>query len=58
MKAGYFKTVEGEKFTAVAERGGYWKVRNNLDMSMEALCITKEEAEKTAAELNALEIRN
>lgn len=55
MKAkGYFKTVEGDRFYIKPIRGGYWAVMNKLDKSRESLCITKEEAENLASELNAL----
>ena len=46
MKAkGYFKEITGERFYTKKIKGGYWGVYNRLDMSLESLCISKEEAE-------------
>lgn len=55
MKAkGYFKTVTGDRFYVKPIRGGYYGVYNKLDMSLESLCLSKEEADNTAIELNNL----
>lgn len=55
MKAiGYFKTVTGDRFYIKPVRGGYYGVYNKLDMSLESLCLSKQEAENTALELNNL----
>ena len=55
MKAiGYFKTVTGDRFYIKPVRGGYYGVYNKLDMSLDSLCLSKQEAENTALELNNL----
>lgn len=55
MKAvGYFKTVTGDRFYVKPIRGGYYGVYNNLDKSLESLCLSKEEADNMATELNSL----
>ena len=55
MKAkGYFKEITGERFYTKKIKGGYWGVYNRLDMSLESLCISKEEAEAECEKLNQL----
>lgn len=55
MKAkGYFKEITGERFYTKKIKGGYWGVYNRLDMSLESLCISKEEAEAECEKLNGL----
>lgn len=55
MKAtGFFKTVTGDRFYIKSIRGGYFGVYNKLDMSLESLCLSKQEAEDLAKELNDL----
>lgn len=51
---GYFKTVTGDRFYIKPVRGGYYGVYNKLDMSLESLCLSKDEAERMAFELNSL----
>ncbi len=53
---GFFKEVTGPRFYVKPIRGGYWGVYNKLDRSLESLCLSQNEAEDLAKELN--EIRN
>lgn len=50
----YEKKVTGDKFYVKPTKGGYYAVMNRLDHSREALVVSKEDAEKLAAELNGL----
>lgn len=55
MKAvGYFKEVTGDRFYTKKVRGNYWGVYNRLDMCLESLCLSKEEAESECKKLNSL----
>lgn len=51
---GHFKEIAGDRFYTKRIRGNYWGVYNSLDMSLESLCLSKEEAEAECEKLNSL----
>lgn len=50
----YEKKVTSDRFYVKPIRGGYYAIINRLDHSTETLEVSKEAAEKLAAELNSL----